>query len=261
MEVENGTICDTVEPFGSFATGKKPRDPMPIKILIIEDEPSIADNILYALSTEGFATSWCAGGKEGMAVLAAEAISLVILDVGLPDVNGFELAGAIRRTSAVPIIFVTARSSEIDRVVGLEIGGDDYVVKPFSPRELTARVRAVLRRTSAATPEAGPDVPGTPPALRPFLVDEARRLITFIGQPLELSRYEFRLLRVLVQHPGRVFTRSQLMEKAWDEPDMSLERTVDTHIKTIRRKLQAIAAGEEWIVTCRGIGYSLKERP
>lgn len=228
------------------------------KILIIEDEPSIADNILYALSTEGFEARWCASGTEGMAILAADGISLVILDVGLPDVNGFELARAIRKISTVPIIFVTARSSEIDRVVGLEIGGDDYVVKPFSPRELTARVRAVLRRTSAKLPGVRPDAR---PVSRPFLVDDIRYVISFMNQPLELSRYEFRLLRVLVHNPGRVFTRAQLMEQAWDEPDMSLERTVDTHIKTIRRKLQAIAASEEWIATHRGIGYSLKEGP
>ena len=257
MEVENCNICDTLEPFRQFFTRKKPMVPMLEKILIIEDEPSIADNILYALSTEGFEARWCASGTEGMAVLAADGISLVILDVGLPDINGFELARAIRKICTVPIIFVTARSSEIDRVVGLEIGGDDYVVKPFSPRELTARVRAVLRRTSGKLPEAH-DVR---PVSSPFLVDEVRYIVSFMNLPLELSRYEFRLLRVLVQNPGRVFTRTQLMEKAWDEPDMSLERTVDTHIKTIRRKLQAIAADEEWIVTHRGIGYSLKERP
>jgi two-component system, OmpR family, catabolic regulation response regulator CreB len=226
------------------------------KILIIEDEPSIADNMIYALSTEGLNAHWCASGMEGMAVLTTDSIELVILDVGLPDVNGFELAREIRKISEVPIIFVTARSSEIDRVVGLEIGGDDYVVKPFSPRELTARVRAVLRRTSGRVLA---EQPATPTSMSPFLVDEARYSISFLGRPLELSRYEFRLLRVLVQHPGRVFTRTQLMENAWDEPDMSLERTVDTHIKTIRQKLQAMAPSKEWIVTHRGIGYSLKE--
>jgi two-component system, OmpR family, catabolic regulation response regulator CreB len=226
------------------------------KILIIEDEPSIADNIIYALSTEGLNPHWCGSGREGMAVLTTDSIDLVILDVGLPDVNGFELAREIRKISEVPIIFVTARSSEIDRVVGLEIGGDDYVVKPFSPRELTARVRAVLRRTSGRVVA---EQPATPTSTSPFLVDEARYNISFLGCPLELSRYEFRLLRVLVQQPGRVFTRSQLMESAWEEPDMSLERTVDTHIKTIRRKLQAMSSSKEWIVTHRGIGYSLKE--
>ncbi|MDP3479735.1 MAG: two-component system response regulator CreB [Desulfoprunum sp.] len=225
-------------------------------ILIVEDEPSIADNITYALSTEGFNAHWCASGREGMAVLEAGRIDLVILDVGLPDVSGFELAKEIRKLFDVPIIFVTARSSEIDRVVGLEIGGDDYMVKPFSPRELTARVRAVLRRTVGGSKPVQPVESKSKP---PFLVDETRYSISFLGSQLELSRYEFRLLRVLVLNPGRVFTRDQLMEQVWDEPDMSLERTVDTHIKTIRQKLRAVTSDEEWIVTFRGIGYSLKE--
>jgi two-component system catabolic regulation response regulator CreB len=225
-------------------------------ILIIDDEPSIADNITYALATEGFAAHWRANGREGMAVLAGGGIDLVILDVGLPDINGFELAKEIRRHYDVPIIFVTARSSEIDRVVGLEIGGDDYVVKPFSPRELTARVRAVLRRIdgggrTASRSEPLPDIP--------FLIDEERYSIRFHGMPLDLSRYEFRLLRLLVQSPGRVFSRDQMMASAWEEPDMSLERTSDTHIKTIRRKIRALAGEEDWILTHRGIGYSLKE--
>jgi two-component system catabolic regulation response regulator CreB len=226
-------------------------------ILVIEDEPSIADNIVYALSTEGFVAHWRASGGEGMAVIEGGGIDLVILDVNLPDGNGFELAKTIRQQGRdVPIIFVTARSSEIDRVVGLEIGGDDYIVKPFSPRELTARVRAVLRRASAPHPQADPTgCFGQSPA---FQVDEARHVIYFKESPLELSRYEYRLLRLLIRRPGRVYSRDQLMQQVWDEPDMSLERTVDTHIKTIRRKLRTIAPDEEWIVTLRGVGYSLR---
>ncbi len=230
-------------------------NPMP-EILIVEDEPSIADNITYALSTEGYNAHWRASGSDGLAVLEAGGIDLVILDVGLPDINGFDLAKEIRKRFDVPLIFVTARNSEIDRVVGLEIGGDDYVVKPFSPRELTARVRAVLRRTAGRTEPAQPASPST---RCPFVVDEARYTISFQGSPLELSRYEYRLLRVLVLNQGRVYSREQLMEKVWDEPDMSLERTVDTHIKTLRQKLRAFSPGEEWIVTHRGVGYSLKE--
>lgn len=223
-------------------------------ILVIEDEPSITDNIVYALSTEGFDAHWRASGGEGMAAVEAGGIDLVILDVNLPDGNGFELARAIRQSHTVPIIFVTARSSEIDRVVGLEIGGDDYIVKPFSPRELTARVRAVLRRASAPPPRNE----STDSSLLPFQVDETRHVISFKDIPLELSRYEYRLLHLLLRQPGRVYSRDQLMQHAWDEPDMSLERTVDTHIKTIRRKLRAIAPEEEWIITLRGVGYSLK---
>ncbi|MDD3815643.1 MAG: two-component system response regulator CreB [Desulfocapsaceae bacterium] len=225
-------------------------------ILVIEDEPSIADNITYALTTEGFTTQWRSSGSEGLSTLEAGGINLLILDVGLPDINGFELARKIRKRFDVPIIFVTARDSEIDRVVGLEIGGDDYVVKPFSPRELTARVRAVLRRFGKV-PSPSSEFPQNDSSS--FLIDDSRYSITFQGKSLALSRYEFRLLKVLVQTPERVFTREQLMEKAWEEPEMSLERTVDTHIKTIRQKLRAVNPDEEWIVTHRGIGYSLKE--
>jgi len=225
-------------------------------ILVVEDEPSIADNITYALATEGYVAQWRSNGGEGLAALEAGGVDLLILDVGLPDVNGFELARKIRKLSDVPIIFVTARDSEVDRIVGLEIGGDDYMVKPFSPRELTARVRAVLRRFRK-DPSSPPESPLEARSF--FLVDEARYAISFRGAPLELSRYEFRLLKVLVQNLERVFTREQLMEKVWDEPDMSLDRTVDTHIKTIRKKLRAVNPDSEWIVTHRGIGYSLKE--
>ncbi len=229
-------------------------------ILVIEDEPSIADNIVYALSTEGFIAHWRASGGEGKVLIETGDIDLVILDVNLPDCSGFELAKEIRQDYTVPIIFVTARSSEIDRVVGLEIGGDDYIVKPFSPRELTARVRAVLRRTIASNVASPPqnDAAENGRQALPFLIDEARYVISFRDIPLELSRYEYRLLRLLIQQPGRVYSRDQLMQQVWDEPDMSLERTVDTHIKTIRKKLRTIAPEESWITTLRGIGYSLK---
>jgi len=229
---------------------------MPGKILIVEDESSIADNIRYALSTEGFEPIWCETGAEALQILTREGIALVLLDVGLPDMNGFELVKEIRKTSSVPIIIVTARSEEVDRVVGLEIGADDYVVKPFSPRELTARVRAVLRRMDDK--KAGPaknaqDFSG------PFRIDDSRYLISYHDVPLELSRYEYRLLRFLIANTGRVYTREQLMNHIWEEPEMSLERTVDTHIKTIRQKMKAIRPAEDPIQTHRGLGYSLKD--
>ena len=231
---------------------------MPEQILIVEDEPSIAENIVYALTTEGYQAHWRASGGEGFSLLCATAVDLVILDVGLPDMNGFELARQIRQRFDVPIIFVTARSDEVDRVVGLEIGGDDYMVKPFSPRELTARVRAVLRRASKRTAPAG-----TAGALasHPLQVDEIRRQITLHSHPLDLSRYEYLLLKLLIRNPGRVYSRDQLMEQVWDSPDMSLERTVDTHVKTLRQKLRAITPDEEWVQTHRGVGYSLKAAP
>ncbi|MCC6489423.1 MAG: two-component system response regulator CreB [Candidatus Hydrogenedentes bacterium] len=224
------------------------------RILVVEDEPSIADNITYALQTEGFAVDWCATAEEALRILASSAISLVVLDVGLPDRNGFDLCRDIRRTSEVPIIFLTARSAEVDRVVGLEIGADDYMPKPFSPRELAARVRAVLRR--APKGEAGK---GSPP-LR-FAVDAQRMRISYCGETLDLSRYEYRLLELLLRRPGWVFSREQIMEHVWEEPESSMDRTVDTHVKTIRAKLRRITPDIDPIQTHRGLGYSLKETP
>lgn len=225
------------------------------KILVVEDEPSIADNITYALSTEGFEPLCCSTGSEALNEIKDSVIALVILDIGLPDINGFELARTIRGNSNIPIIFLTARTDEIDRVAGLELGADDYVVKPFSPRELAARVRAVLRRSrdNGAVPqqESGQRLP--------FRVDEKRLTISYHGEPLDLTRYEFRLLQLLIASPGRVYSRDQLMDRIWEEPEMSLDRTVDTHIKTIRQKLKAISDDEEAIITHRGMGYSLRE--
>jgi two-component system catabolic regulation response regulator CreB len=225
------------------------------RILIIEDEPAIADTLLYALRTEGFDPEWCATGRAGLAALAAKPFALVVLDVGLPDGSGFEVCKRIRTTSAVPVIFLTARNSELDRVLGLEIGGDDYLVKPFSPRELTARVKAVLRR-SATAPASGAAAVPPPPVAPGLMVDEERCTVTFHGCPLELTRYEFRLLRVLAAKPGRVFSREQLMAAAWEDPGASLDRTVDAHIKLVRAKLRAVAPEADPIVTHRGLGYS-----
>ena len=222
------------------------------KILIVEDEPSIVDTIQYALESEGFETLCLAEGLPVLSILEKEPVSLIVLDIGLPDISGFELCKQIRQLNhGVPVIFLTARGDEIDRVVGLEIGGDDYVTKPFSPRELTARVRAVLRRT------AGPDVNHVVhPA---FHVDESRRIICYFGRDLDLSLYEFRILLVFIGRPGHVFSRSRLMDVAWDEPETSMDRTVDTHIKNIRAKLRTIRPEIDPIITHRGVGYSLKE--
>jgi len=222
------------------------------RILIIEDEPSIADTLVYALRTEGFTPEWCTTGQAGLAALSARPAALVVLDVGLPDSSGFEVCKHIRTTSSVPVIFLTARSAEIDRVLGLELGGDDYLVKPFSPRELTSRIRAVLRRTN------GGPTPNIRTDLSDFVVDEDRFVIAYCGTELSLTRYEFRLLRTLVAHPGRVYSREQLMTSAWEEPEASLERTVDAHIKTLRAKLRTVRAEPDPIQTHRGLGYSLR---
>jgi len=233
---------------------------MAAKILVIEDEPAIADNINYALDTEGFSPIWCSTGQAGLEALAAQAVDLVVLDIGLPDRNGFDLFREIRSITQAPVIFLTARGSEVDRVSGLEMGADDYMVKPFSPRELTARIRAVLRRAQRRSEDAAAKDSASSGAQNfPFEIDEERRRITFFGSALELSRYEYRLLKVLIKRPGWVFSRDKLMELAWEEPEMSLERTVDAHIKSIRSKLNTVRKDVEVIITHRGVGYSLKE--
>ena len=235
----------------------------PLRILIIEDEPAIADTLLYALKTEGFAPEWCATGGAGLAALGKNNFALVVLDVGLPDGTGFELCKAIRTRSTVPVIFLTARNTELDRVLGLELGGDDYLVKPFSPRELTARVKAILRRTNGAVGAKNSPAGGSAPlpSTGELVVDDERCVITCRGVALNLTRYEFRLLRALAAKPGRVFSREQLMNAAWEDPGASLDRTVDAHIKMLRAKLREIVAGEDPIQTHRGLGYSLRSAP
>lgn len=242
------------------------------RILLVEDESGIADTLQYVLSTDGFAPVWCSTAAEALAQFAAEPPALAVLDVGLPDLNGFEL---FRRLQAlpgghlVPMIFLTARSDEIDRVVGLELGADDYIAKPFSPRELVARVRTILRRSArplgapvAAMPIApAPATPPAPPQPAPAIwqLDEERHLIRYHGRALDLSRYEYGVLRLLVLRPGKVFTRDELLLKVWGDDNASFDRTVDAHIKTLRAKLKAVAPDCEPIRTLRGTGYALNE--
>ncbi len=234
-------------------------------ILVVEDEPGIADTLQYVLATDGFAPVCCATGEEALRAFAAQLPALAILDVGLPDMNGFELfrkLQALPGAAAVPILFLTARTDEIDRVVGLELGADDYVAKPFSPRELVARVRTILRRTArpGAAPAAAPPQAGSPQgAPPPFALDDEKRQIRFYGKVLDLSRYEYGVLRLLVRRPGRVFSRDELLAQVWDEHNASFDRTVDAHIKTLRAKLKAVAPDLEPIRTARGSGYALSE--
>lgn len=221
------------------------------RILVVEDERSIAETILFALETEGFRARRAATGEEARAALREEAFDLILLDVGLPDTSGFDLCRELRAASQVPIFFLTARSEEIDRVLGLELGADDYIAKPFSPRELTARVKSLFRRLG------NKDTPKTKNGK--FHLDEERASITFLGSPLELTRTEFRLLGLLLQRPGRVFSRQEILDKISDNPDMSLDRTIDSHVKSLRAKLRERDPEQDWILTHRGFGYSLAE--
>lgn len=231
-------------------------------ILIIDDERTIADTVVYALTREGFEAHWCSTAKDGLAWLQGRHADLLVLDVGLPDKNGLDLCREIRQTSSLPIIFLTARNDELDRILGLEIGGDDYITKPFSPRELVARVRTILRRLQGPrTPR--PDDPSLPPSIPshrvgPFEDDKEQMRIRFQGIDLELSRYEYRLLALLLGRPSKVFSREEILNRAWEEPEMTTDRTVDAHIKSIRRKIKTIREDADPIRTVRGVGYSFE---
>lgn len=239
-------------------------------ILVVEDEAAIAESVLAALEMERLDAVHAETLAEARELLDARDITLAILDVGLPDGSGFDLCREIRaRGEHPPIVFLTARSEVTDRVLGLELGGDDYLPKPFSPRELVARVRAVLRRAQGPGPENGQGdsvragavatASGRPGRSTPLRHDPTRCRIEARGRALELSRNEYRLLGYLMQHPGRVFSRGQLLEGVWEDPWASGERTVDAHIKSLRAKLREALGEEEVILTHRGLGYSLAE--
>ena len=223
---------------------------MPLHVLIIEDEPAIAETLIYAFKEAGIATTHKLLGGEAMTQIKLQTFDFVILDVGLPDMTGFDVCKLIRAESNIPILFLTARNHEIDRIVGLEIGADDYVTKPFSPREVVARVNAILRRTALKQESQHKNVS--------FVVDELANRIQYRGQLLDLTRYEFLLLKTLIQQPQRVFSRNQLMDIVWVNAENTLERTVDAHIKTLRAKLRAVDIQSEAIITHRGMGYSLQ---
>jgi two-component system catabolic regulation response regulator CreB len=224
------------------------------RVLIVEDEPAIRDNIVFVLEGEGVETLQLATGLPALSLLTEHTIDLIVLVVGLPDISGFDLLKRIRERHRTPVIMLTARNAELDRVLGLEIGADDYVVKPFSPRELSARVKAVLRRSRTEASEAA-----QPATARALSVDASKRQVTFFGEVLALSKYEYEILTTFIARPGHVFSRERLMSLLWEQPEQSLDRTVDAHIKNLRAKLRAVRADVDPIVTHRGTGYSLRE--
>jgi two-component system catabolic regulation response regulator CreB len=221
------------------------------RILLVEDESAIADAVLYALRADGMVVEHSLLGRAALTELRTGDYDLAILDVGLPDMTGFDLCRELRAFSNLPIIFLTARDGEADRVLGLELGGDDYVVKPFSPRELVARVRARLRRR-----QAGAQVEWRETGR--FRHDPAGQRIRYLHAELALTRYEYRLLAALLARPGAILSRERLMDDVWRDSTETDDRTVDTHIKTLRAKLRAIDATNDPIQTHRGLGYSLK---
>ncbi|MGO1068456.1 two-component system response regulator CreB [Lysobacter sp. CA199] len=221
-----------------------------MRILLVEDESAIADTVLYALRAEGFEAVHCLTGGEALREAQRTVFDLAVLDIGLPDIGGFALCRELRRGRDLPVIFLTAQNAEADRILGLEIGADDYVTKPFSPRELATRVRVVLRRVGAGNAPAEPETG--------FVHDTQGKRIRYRGQALDLTRYEYGLLAALLQRPGAVLSRAQLMDRVWGDALDSGDRTVDTHIKTLRAKLREVAADSDPIRTHRGLGYSLE---
>ena len=216
-------------------------------VLVVEDEPNIADLVDLYLSREGFRVLKKATGEDGLAAIRDQRPRLVVLDVGLPDIDGLEVCRRIRATSALPVIFLTARADEIDRVLGLELGADDYLTKPFAPAELVARVKAVLRRTDGAQTaeilQAGRAV-----------VDVGRREIRVEDAAVDFTTKEFDLLRFLAERPGLALSRQQILDHVWGHDWYGDERTVDVHIAQVRKKLGAACT----IATVRGLGYRLE---
>ncbi|MDO5506349.1 MAG: two-component system response regulator CreB [Pseudoxanthomonas suwonensis] len=238
-------------------TTAMPATSMPA-VLLVEDEPAIADTVLYALRAEGFDAVHVLTAGEALVRVQEQAFDLAILDVGLPDLGGFALCRQLQAERALPVIFLTARDAEVDRVLGFELGADDYVTKPFSPRELVARVRALWRRTRAGAntaTSAGAPVPVQ--VQGPFEHDPEGRRIRYHGRLLELTRYEYGVLAALLARPGAVLSRSRLMDLVWSDALDSTDRTVDTHIKTLRAKLRSAHADADPIRTHRGMGYAL----
>lgn len=224
------------------------------RVLIAEDETAIADAVLYALRSEGLEADHCLLGREVAPRVRAGGVDVVVLDVGLPDLSGFDVCRELRGFSDVPVIFLTARNDEIDRVLGLELGADDYVTKPFSPRELVARVRARLRRAGAGAQAAA----GEWVERGAFAIDREGHRIRYRQQLLDLTRYEYAVLDALLQRPGAILSRAQLMDRGWDSDADSADRTVDTHVKTLRAKLRVAGADPDPIRTHRGLGYAVE---
>jgi len=223
------------------------------RILLVEDEPAIAEALEYALEAEGFEVDALGDGAEALKAAREREYDLLVLDLMLPGLSGVEICRRLRSESAIPILMVTAKAAEVDRVVGLEIGADDYVTKPFSMAELTARVRALLRRR--ALDRSGEDVRLTAGSLQ---IDLVRHLATVDGKPVPLTTFELKLLALLATEPGRVFSRREIMRHLWDSDYVGDERACDLHVSNIRRKIERDPTEPERLVTVRGAGYKLE---
>ena len=222
-----------------------------MKVLLVEDERSIAESVGATLSTAGFSVTHVGTGGDALRSLDADQPDVVLLDLGLPDMDGLDVARRIRETSGVPVIIVSARGDELDRVLGLELGADDYVVKPFSQRELLARIRAVTRRGGADHPEQSERTVGR------LVIDAKRRAVTLDGGEVVLTAKEFDLLEYLASEPGTVFRRHDILEHVWDVEWYGTTKTLDAHVASLRKKL----GSNDWIVAVRGVGFRFVEVP
>jgi DNA-binding response OmpR family regulator len=226
-----------------------------MNVLVVEDDPRISDVLEYALKADGYEVQTTQRGREAAEIARRSSPGLIVLDVGLPDIDGFEVCRMVRTFSEVPVIFLTSRTDEIDRVVGLEIGGDDYVVKPFSPRELLARIKAIRRRNDRPESTRGKDRTENRLRYGPITIDLEKFRVECEGREIVLTAQEFKLLKLLIRHPGRVFTREQVLNRAWGDGGLVADRTIDVHVKSLRRKFGKF----EFIETVRGIGYRARE--
>ena len=226
-------------------------------ILLVDDEESVQKLLAYPLQREGFRVLQARDGEEALACFAAEDVDLVVLDIMLPKLDGLEVCKRLRAESEVPIIMLTARDDELDKVLGLELGADDYITKPFSIREFRSRVRALLRRAAAARPT---DEDGDVIALDGLTIDLSRRAVEVRGTRVQLTYVEFELLRIFASHPGRVYSRRLLLEALWGGADYREPRTIDVHVRHLREKLEADPSEPEYILTVRGVGYRFRDR-
>jgi DNA-binding response OmpR family regulator len=224
------------------------------KILVVDDEPSIVDVLTYNLNKAGHQAIIARDGEQALKLARAEQPDLVILDLMLPGIDGLDVCRTLRKESDLPIIMLTAKDEEVDRVVGLEIGADDYVVKPFSVRELMARVKVILRRAQPRSAESAPALQAGD-----LRLDVTRHQVAWRGAPFEVTAIQFDLLRVLMTNPGRVFTREELLNQVWGYDYFGDTRTVDSTIKRLRARLRQVSADDDLIVTVRDTGYKLIE--
>jgi two-component system, OmpR family, catabolic regulation response regulator CreB len=227
------------------------------QLLLLEDDPAIASTVVFALQRENYAVSHCTLVGDARRHWATQAPDAMILDIGLPDGNGLDLCREVRAAGHTPVLMLSARGEELDRILGLELGADDYLAKPFSPRELVARVRALLRRSAASTPAATATASTALHHGHGLVVDITQQRVHFGAHALDLTRREYGLLAKLLEAPGRIYSREGLLNAVWGQDADSTDRTVDTHIKTLRAKLRAIDPGRDLITTHRGMGYSI----